>query len=72
MLSKNKEKSRKEKNDRYLKHKGRLWKEARKRYLNLSEKEQGKKWAKSEKDIKIFQRTKAETTWVYEKLVFST
>ena len=54
------------------KHKERLWKEAHQKYQNLSEKEKDKKQKKSPKKIsKSFWRTKAKSTWVYEKLLVS-
>ena len=39
--------------NKYQKHKGKLRKEARERYQNLSEKEKGKRQKGLEKDIKI-------------------
>ena len=39
--------------NKYQKHKGKLRKEARERYQNLSEKEKGKRQKSLEKDIKI-------------------
>ena len=56
----------------YQKHKERLWKEASKKDQNLSDKEKTKGKKRSEKDIKIFLQNKSKTTWVHEKLLFST
>ena len=59
-------------NKYYQKHKERLWKEACKKDQNLSDKEKTKGKKRSEKDIKIFLQNKSKTTWVHEKLLFST
>ena len=57
-------------NKYYQKHKERIWKEARERYYNLSEEEKSKKKG-PRKISKSFGGTKAETTWVYEKLLLA-
>ena len=57
----------------YQKHKERLRKEAREKYQNLSEEKKGKRRKKvRDRNQNPFWRTKADTTWVYEKILFST
>ena len=59
-------------NKYYQKHKEKLWKEGHERYQNLFEGEKDKRREKV-RDIKIFsKKTKTKTTWVYEKILFST
>ena len=57
----------------YQKYKERIPKEARERYQNLSEKEKDKRQKEGWRQISnSYWKTKAETTWVYEKTLFST
>ena len=59
-------------NKYYQKYKERLWNQAHERYQNLSEGKKRQKTKKGPRQIsKSFWRTKAETTWIYEKILFS-
>ena len=57
----------------YQKYKERIPKEARERYENLSEEEKDKRQKEGWRQISnSYWKTKAETTSVYEKILFST
>ena len=54
--------------NKYQKNKERLWKEARERYQNLSEKEKEKKAKKGPKKKKnILEKKKRQNLWEYMK-----